>query len=248
MADSANMTNLVLTKGALTAEVIPATAEEELTVQLLLERLVASNARVTSLEQERDELQCRVNNLEKVVYGPKSEKTEVVFEHGEQMNIFDEAEAASTEKIVPEEKTIKVSGHTRKVKANHKETFENLPVEEVVHPVEDKTCPACGSEMEHVGKEFVRDEVVYVPARMFVRKHYVEVVKCPSCGKDESLDASLPDVAAPVFGKATVPAPVIPRSYCSPELLAHIICQKYAQAVPLYRQAGASCPDSGGEV
>lgn len=30
MADSANMTNLVLTKGALTAEVIPATAEEEL--------------------------------------------------------------------------------------------------------------------------------------------------------------------------------------------------------------------------
>ena len=125
---------------------------------------------------------------------------------------------------------------------------ENLPVEEVVHPAEDKTCPACGREMEHVGKEFVRDEVVYSPARMFVRKHYVEVVKCPSCGKDESLDASLPDVAAPVFGKATVPSPVIPRSYCSPELLAHIIYQKYAQAVPLYRQAGASCPDSGGEV
>ena len=45
MADSANMTNLVLTKGALTAEVIPATAEEELTVQLLLERLPASKPR-----------------------------------------------------------------------------------------------------------------------------------------------------------------------------------------------------------
>ena len=229
MADSTNMENPILTIEALTADTEPLTPKQAFVWKYLLNRLSESEARC-------GELQRQVNNLEKVVYGPKSEKTEVVFEHGEQMNIFDEAEAESTEKIVPEEKTVKVSGHTRKVKASHKETFENLPVEEVVHPVEDKTCPACGREMKHVGKEFVRDEVVYYPARMVVRKHYVEVVKCPSCGKDESLDASLPDVPAPVFGKATVPSPVIPRSYCSPELLAHIIYQKYAQAVPLYRQ------------
>lgn len=216
MADSTNMENLILTIEALTAETEPLTPKQAFVWAYLLNRLSESEARC-------GELQRQVNNLEKVVYGSKSEKTEVVFEHGEQMNIFDEAEAESTEKIVPEEKTVKVSGHTRKVKASHKEIFENLPVEEVVHPVEDKTCPACGREMEHVGKEFVRDEVVYYPARMVVRKHYVEVVKCPSCGKDESLDASLPDVPAPVFGKATVPSPVIPRSYCSPELLAHII-------------------------
>ncbi len=29
---------------------------------------------------------------------------------------------------------------------------------------------------------------------------------------------------------------IIPRSYCSPELLAHIIYEKYAKSVPLHRQ------------
>ena len=29
---------------------------------------------------------------------------------------------------------------------------------------------------------------------------------------------------------------MIPGSFCSPELLAHIIYEKYAKAVPLYRQ------------
>ena len=32
--------------------------------------------------------------------------------------------------------------------------------------------------MTVVGKEFVRDEVVYVPAKMILRKHYIEVMKC----------------------------------------------------------------------
>ena len=90
--------------------------------------------------------------------------------------------------------------------------------------------------MVTVGKDFVRDEVVYVPARLFVRKHYVEVVKCPACGTDESKDAAYSDVPAPVFRRAAAPAPVIPHSFCSPALLAHIIYEKYAQAVPLYRQ------------
>ena len=45
-----------------------------------------------------------------------------------------------------------------------------LPVEEVVHEAEDKICPECEGEMQPVGKEFVRDELVYVPAKLFVRK------------------------------------------------------------------------------
>ena len=44
---------------------------------------------------------------------------------------------------------------------------------------------------------------------MFVRKHYAEVVKCPVCGEDESLDACYADVPAPVFKKATPPAPMV---------------------------------------
>ncbi len=41
----------------------------------------------------------------------------------------------------------------------------------------------------------------------------------------------------PVFKKATIPAPMIPHSFCSPELLAHILYEKYVMVVPLERQA-----------
>lgn len=63
------------------------------------------------------------------------------------------------------------------------------------------------------------------------------LVKCPSCGEDEAQDPNYSDVPAPVFKKAAIPAPMIPHSFCSPELLAHILYEKYVMVVPLERQA-----------
>ncbi len=83
--------------------------------------------------------------------------------------------------------------------------LRNCPWKKVDHAVEDRTCPDCGAEMGTVGKEFVRDELVYVSTRLFVRKHHVE----------------------------TAPEPMIPHSFCFPELLVHIHYVKYAKVVPL---------------
>ena len=44
------------------------------------------------------------------------------------------------------------------------------------------------------------------------------------------------DIPKQVFGKAMAPAALIQESFCSPELLAHILYSKYVQAVLLYRQ------------
>ena len=75
--------------------------------------------------------------------------------------------------------------------------------------------------MKIIGKEFVRNELVYVPARMFVRKIYIETTRCISCGIDESRDnENDKDIPRQVFGKATAPAALISGSFCSPELLA----------------------------
>ena len=72
---------------------------------------------------------------------------------------------------------------------------------------------------------------------MFVRKHYVETVRCVSCGIDESRDnENDKDIPKQVIIKAALPNALIPGSFCSPELLAHILYSKYVQAVPLYRQ------------
>lgn len=88
-----------------------------------------------------------------------------------------------------------------------------------------------------IGKEKIRDELVYVPEKLFVRRHFAEVVKCTSCGKDEVRDENLPDIEDCMIRQSFVPAPMIPHSYCSPELLAHIVYEKYCNAVPLERQA-----------
>ena len=149
----------------------------------LRQRLTVLETKNAALEEENAELKQQLANLKKLVYGQKSEKTEVILEGGEQMSIFNEAEENANKEVREREKDVIVPEHKRKSKRTHEETFENLPVEEVIHEVEDRECPECGEQMETVGKEFIRDELVYVPARLFVRKHYAEVVKCPSCGE-----------------------------------------------------------------
>lgn len=191
---------------------------------------------IADLKEENDDLRQQLANYKKALYGQKSEKTDVVLESAEQLTVFNEADTEADITVKQAGEPVTVAAHTRKPKRTHAEILDALPVEEVLHPIEDRTCPECGNEMVTVGKEFVRDEVVYIPAKMLVRKHYAEVVKCPACGADEAIDASLPEVPAPVFRKAAVPAPMILHSFCSPELLSHIIYGKYVQAMPLYRQ------------
>ena len=174
--------------------------------------------------------------LKKQVYGQKSEKSEVVLKEdvddGAQINLFNEAEVEADPGAV---RTVTVSEHKRKAKRTHDALMSDLPKEEVIIPVEDKICKKCGAEMEVIGKEHVRDELVYVPAKLYVRQIYVETAKCTNCGKDESRDASLPDVEKNNIVKAKAPEAYIPHSFCTPELLSHIMYEKYCNAVPLYR-------------
>lgn len=170
-----------------------------------------------------------------MVFGQKSEKSEIVMPNAIQLNLFNEDEFDGDIQFEQTGKTVTFTVK-RKTKRTHKETFENLEVNEVIHKAEDNNCLKCGNEMEVVGKEFVRDELVYVPAKMYLRKHYAEVLKCVSCGMDESEDVNSNDVPKQVFKKGIVPSPVIAGSYCSPELLAHILYSKYIQALPLNRQ------------
>lgn len=170
----------------------------------------------------------------KQVYGQKSEKSEVILDNGsEQISLFDEAEQEAD--VHPKSvQTTEVKSHKR-IKRTRDEIMADLPVEEVLHTVEDKTCEKCGAEMAVIGKEKIRDELVYVPARLFLRRHIAEVVKCTVCGMDESRDADLPDIEPCTIRRAEVHAPMIQHSFCTPELLAHIVYEKYCKAVPLHR-------------
>ena len=118
----------------------------------------------TSLEEENADLKQQLALLKKALYGQKSEKTQVIMEDAEQLTMFNEAEEATDVKVIEKDDKITVVTHERKKHSTHKDSFENLETEEVVHKAEEKVCPECGSEMKVIGKEFVRDELVYVPA------------------------------------------------------------------------------------
>lgn len=209
------------------------TPQKEAKLRAELAAVLAENI---ALKNENAELKQQLALFKKAVYGQRSEKTEYITEDGGQLSLFNEAEQAENRKEREAEQPVVVPSHTRKPKRTHEELAAELPVEEVVHVAKERVCPVCGAELMPVGKEFVRDELVYVPARLFVRKHYAQVLKCVSCGTDERADARLPDVAKQRFVKAAVPTPMIPHSFCSPELLAHVAYEKYVNGMPLYRQ------------
>lgn len=97
-----------------------------------------------------------------------------------------------------------VDGHSRKKKRTRDEIFKDLPVEEVIHKADTDVCPECQSPMQTIGKEYVHEELVYVPSKMFRRKHYVEVVKCLDCGEyteksPNDKTVSIPEIVALLF-------------------------------------------------
>ena len=183
--------------------------EIELKIRAVFAQNTALHEENAELKDELAVLKERVAWFEKQFYGQKSEKTEVVLENAEQLSLFDEAEQAAD--VNPKTlQTTEVKAHNR-VKRTRDEIYADLPVEEVFHEVEDKTCDKCGAEMVVIGKEKIRDELVYnVPARMFLRRHIAEVVKCSSCGMDEAMDAALPDIEKCHILTAEVPSPMIP--------------------------------------
>ena len=124
-----------------------------------IDELTAENE---SLKAEVERLQQQVDMLKKAVFGPKSERKVLQnSENPEQLSLFNEVE---TEARREESEEVTVPAHKRKKKRSRTEILKDLPTEEVIHEVEDKTCDKCGGEMKTVGKEFVHDELVYMPA------------------------------------------------------------------------------------
>lgn len=133
---------------------------------------------------------------------------------------------------VEKEETHEVKAHTRlKRKSGAKaRLIADLP-REVVECVlnAEEVCEVCSSPLRVIGKKNVRTELEYIPAQLKVIEYVQNIYKCTTCGTTEDY----PDA---VIRKASVPAPVMPRFLASATSVAWIMYQKYALAVPLYRQ------------
>lgn len=162
-------------------------------------------AEIAELKDENAELRRQLNNLKRMAFGQKSEKRKNEEIAVEQISLFNEAEKEQSVNEREEEKSIVVNGHSRKKKRTRDEIFKDLPIEEVIHEAEERNCPECGSEMQTIGKEYLHEELVYVPAKMFRRMHYAEVVKCPDCGEytDRSVNDKAVSFQTPIIATLT---------------------------------------------
>ena len=95
---------------------------------------------------------------------------------------------------------------------------------------EQRYCGDCGSEMEVIGKEFVRREFRFTPAKGEVSNIYCETAKCLECSTASAMARNIQ------FVKARVPEALISHSYASAFAVAWVMYQKYANSMPLYRQ------------
>ena len=180
------------------------------------------------LNQKLDWLMEQMRLAKKRVYGASSEQTkeELV---GQLSLMFDETEAWLSARRATAKET-KVAAHTRQKRSSRVEEVlpEDVPVEVVEHriPESERVCPACGTSMEEIGKE-VRRTLVMIPAQVKIREDWYYTYACQNCKQTGTETPLL---------KAPKEQPLIPGSYASPEVVAHIMVQKFVMYAPLYRQ------------
>jgi transposase len=198
---------------------------------LVRERDAAIEARDAEIEQrdaaieERDteiaQLREYVRLLRSQRFGASSERT-----HRNQLGLFNEAEqlleAATPQDL--EEETLAVPAHTR-TKGGRRPLPSWMERVEIVHdlPEAEKVCAHDGTALVEISRE-TSEQLEFIPATARVLVHVRPKYGCPHCKAGVRI-ASLP------------PQP-IPKSLASPSLLAFIAVSKYADALPLYRQAG----------
>ena len=201
--------------------------EQSNKIDSLISLLEAANKREEEHIKREQVLQEQIDFLTKKLFGKSSEKRNNDIEG--QLNLFNEAEAEQTDPDPSEEEFITVEKHTRKKKATNEDKYGHLPVEEVLLDVdEDKRfCGECGTALEYIGKEFVRQEIEIIRPNAKIIKYFSATYGCPKCKKE----AEVPYIVKGKEGK-----PHMMYGMASAGTVAWVMYQKYVNSLPLYRQ------------
>jgi len=189
--------------------------------------LQKKDVKIESLDIEVQRLETELRLLRQKLYGPTSERL-IIDEPVLQTNLFNEAEATiEKEEKQPEE--LEIASYKRK-KGGRRPLPENLPRIEEVHdiPEEDKVC-GCGCRLSRIGEE-VTEELDIIPRQYRVIRHIRPKYACRQCEGTES-DKGAVQIAPP-------PVQILPKTIATAGLIASVIVEKFADSLPLYRQAG----------
>lgn len=180
---------------------------------------------VEKLQKQVDNLTEKILLLRKQKFGSSSEKTPSI---DGQLNLFNEAEVCASpdapEPIVKDGSNYKY----RNTKTRREEIIKDLPVREVLCQSydEDLFCARCGTGLKPIGKETVREELEYIPAKLTIVRYIRMAYECPACKHTDT----------PYIMKAQTPASLMSHSLASASSVAYVMYQKYVNSMPLYRQ------------
>ncbi|WP_061249871.1 IS66 family transposase [Leptospira alstonii] len=173
----------------------------------------------------------QIERLKIQLFGRRTEKWSQI--EKDQGILFNEIESSLQEDSPePEEESLftPVKSHTRK-KTGRKPFPEYFPRITILHdiPETEKTC-SCGHGLTRIGEES-SEKLDIIPAKIQVEVHVRPKYACKHCEgtSDETL---------PVVRIAPVPNQIAEKSMLSSGFLAYTLTQKFADALPFYRQAG----------
>jgi transposase len=184
--------------------------------RLLIERdeeLAAARSERLVLATLIEHLKLQIARLKRMQFGRSSEKLDAQID---QLELILEDLETSQAQISPVAKSAEP-----KAAPVRRPLPEHLPREVVRHEPEPG-CPDCGSVLKAIGED-VAEMLEYVPASFKVIRHVRPRLACSCCERI-----------------VQQPAPIRPidRGIPGPGLLAHVLVSKYADHLPLYRQAG----------
>lgn len=187
----------------------------------------AAEAKSASLAAEVERLTARAERLDHIVsvlrraqFGRRSERInedqiELALEDVETQHGVEDAAAEKTSDIIRSEAT-------KARRANRGHLPAHLPREEIVIEPEAKACPCCGGALHVIGED-VSERLDKIPARLRVIVTRRPKYACRSC----------------TDGVVQAPAPhrLIEGGLPTEALIADVLVSKYADHLPLYRQA-----------
>jgi transposase len=192
-------------------------------VDELKRRLIAAEVGLLAKTLEAEKLKFELARLRRMAFGQSSERIEREIEQLElkleeiETTVSNTSESASMSN--PEPDPASLEGGEKKLR---RKLPEHLPRRDERHEPATCICARCGFERLRKVGEDVTEVLEYVPGRFEVVRH---VRPAYSCAKCEAM------VQAPM------PAMPIPRAMAGASVLAHVIMSKYADHLPLYRQA-----------
>lgn len=181
---------------------------------LLIERdteLSALRATVRHRDLQIEKLKLQLAKLRRMQFGRSSEK---LAQQIEQLEL--QIEELETPTVLPPRSSKPSTADAPARRA----LPEQLPRESIIHaPV--CACPDCGGALSDLGED-VSEILDYVPSHWKVIRHVRPKRICESCRS---------------IHQAPAPSRPIARGIAGAGLLAHVLVSKYADHLPLYRQA-----------